>query len=396
MVTALRPVFNGLATFAVLAALSAASPASAQSTAANPAPSPASAPAPAGVFTVAAVPVDATAASAIAAREAARIDGQRRAFTILLNRLTLASDHSRLPRVSDAKLTDMVRDFEVANERSSAVRYLADYTFRFRPDDVRQMLRNAGIPFAETMSKPVTVLPVLRQTSGAVLWDDPNPWREAWADRKIQGGLVPLVLPLGEASDVTAISADQAIAGDPGALNAIAARYGGGDVLIAQATLSDSGQLDTSIRRVSGATVTPVSTAAFRVNPGESQGDMMGRAVAASVSDLEDIWKRQTLLGFGAESVLTANVPISDLGDWLYVRDHLIGVAAISRSDLLALGKSGARLEIHYSGDSSRLQLALAQRDLTLSGSGTSWTLQRRGAAPASLPSSASTPTPTQ
>jgi hypothetical protein len=380
----------------VLAALTAVGPASAQSTAASPAAPPAAAQAPVGVFTVAAVPVDATAASAIAAREAARLDGQRRAFTILLSRLTLSSDRSRLPRVTDAKLTEMVRDFEVANERSSAVRYLADYTFRFRPDDVRQILRNAGIPFAETLSKPVTVIPVLRQPGGVALWDDPNPWREAWAERKAQGGLVPLVLPLGEAADVTAISADQAIAGDPGALDAIAGRYGGGDVLIAQATLGDSGQLETSIRRVSGATVTPVSSAAFRPNPGESQGDLMARAVAASVSDLEDLWKRQTLLGFGSEAVLTAEVPINDLGDWLYVRDHLIGVAGISRSDLIALGKSGARLEIHYSGDPSRLQLALAQRDLTLSGSGTSWTLRRRGAAPASSSPPASTATPTQ
>ena len=41
------------------------------------------------VFTVAAVPVDATAANASAARDAARSDGERRAYTMLLDRLTL-------------------------------------------------------------------------------------------------------------------------------------------------------------------------------------------------------------------------------------------------------------------------------------------------------------------
>src|SRR5262245_15231808 len=64
-----------------------------------------------GVFTVATVPVDATAASAMAARDAARIDGQRRAFGILMARLTLAADRGRVPRVSDTALTDLVRDF---------------------------------------------------------------------------------------------------------------------------------------------------------------------------------------------------------------------------------------------------------------------------------------------
>jgi hypothetical protein len=386
MVTPMRRVSKSLPILFALVVLSAANPAPAQSTAAVP--SSGAVQSPTDIFTVASVPVDATAASAIAAREAARTDGQRRAFAILLGRLTLAADHARLPRVPDAKLTDMVRDFEVANERSSAVRYLADYTFRFRPEEVRQLLRGAGIPFAETVSKPVTVLPVLRQGGSAVLWDDPNPWREAWADRKGQGGLVPLVVPLGEAADVTAVSPDQAVAGDPDALAAIAARYGGGDVLIAQATFGDGAQLDIAVRRVSGAIVTPISTATFRPNPDESQADMMARAVTSAVADLEEVWKRQTLLGSGEESVLTADVPIGGLADWLYVRDHLKGVAAISRSDILMLGKSAARLEIHYSGDPARLQLALAQRDLTLSGSGASWTLQRRGAAPASTSTS--------
>ena len=397
MVTPLRRISRSLPLLLALVALGAASPAPAQTPAPAAAPAPVAppAPTPASVFTVAAVPVDATAASASAARDAARADGQRRAFGILLDRLTLAADHPRLPRVPDAKLTDMVRDFEVANERSSAVRYLADYTFRFRPDDVRQLLRGAGIPFSETVSKPVTVLPILHQAGAAsLLWDDPNPWRDAWANRKVQSGLVPLVVPLGDAADVAAIGADQAIAGDPAALAAIAGRYGGGDVLVAEATLGDGGQLQISVRRLSGATVTPISTAAFRPNSEEGPSDVMARAVAATIADLEEAWKRQTLVGYGSENVLTADVPIGALADWLYVRDHLTGVAAITESDLVALSKSAARVELHYAGDPARLQLALAQRDLTLSQSGSSWTLRRRGAAPTPPAPTSTAPTP--
>lgn len=358
----------GLIVLAALAALGAAGVAQAQTST--------------SVFTVADVPVDATAATAIAARELARIDGQRRAFGILLGRLTLAADLGRLPRLPDAKLTDIVRDFEVANERSSAVRYLADYTFRFRPEPVRRLLHDAGIPFAETVSKPVTVLPVLIRGDSRLLWDDPNPWREAWANRKASGGLVPLAVPLGEAADVAAIGPEQAIAADPDALAAISAHYGGGDVLIAQATMSDAGQLETVVRRVSGGTATQISSAAYRPNPGESEADMLARAVTASDAALEEAWKHEMLLGFGTEGVLTAEVPIGEITDWLFVRDRLTGVAAVKRSDLVEIGKRAARVEIHYAGDPKRLQLALAQRDLVLSGAGTSWTLQRRGAAP--------------
>jgi hypothetical protein len=333
----------------------------------------------AGVFTVANVAVDATAASAIAAREAARLDGQRRAFGLLMARLTLAADRGRIPKPPDSRLTDMVRDFEVANERSSAVRYLADYTFRFRPEDVRRLLGDAGIPYSETPSKPVIVLPVLHRDGSSNLWDDPNPWRDAWANFKGQAGLVPLVVPLDEAADVAAIGPGQAVAGDPDALAAIAGRYGGSDLLIAEATIGDGGQLDAVVRRVAGGAPTPISAASYRPNPGEDAGAVRARAVAASDGDLEAAWKQQTLLSFGSEAALTADVALGSLGDWLFIRDHLVGVAAIRHADILSLGKQAARVEIHYTGDPARLQLALAQRDLALTGSGASWTLQRRG-----------------
>src|SRR5215469_13386824 len=129
------------------------------------------APAPSSVYTVANVPVDATAASADAARDAARLQGEHQAYAILLVRLTRASDASRLPPANDSTLNDLIQGFEVANERHSTVRYLADYTFHFRPNAVRQLLRSAGVPFAETPSKPVVVLPVLDNGTATALWE---------------------------------------------------------------------------------------------------------------------------------------------------------------------------------------------------------------------------------
>ena len=336
------------------------------------------------VFTIANVHVDATAASAVAAREAARIEGQRRAFGQLVERLTVAADRTRVPRQSDTRLTELVRDLEVANEKSSAVRYIADYTFRFRADEIRRLFADNRIPYAETVSKPVVVVAVLRRDGGALLWDDPNPWRDAWANLKGATGLVPLALPLGEAADVSAIGTEDALAAKPEALAAISQRYGGGDVLLALATLAaDSGQLDTVVRRYSGADATPIAAASFRPNPGEDAAALMARAAAAGDAELEEAWKRQVLVAVGSEAVLTADVPLASLADWLFVRNGLAGVPAVKRSDVLELGKRAARIEIHYSGDPAHLQLLLAQRDLTLATTGTGWTLQRRGAAPA-------------
>jgi hypothetical protein len=323
------------------------------------------------IFTVADIPVDATANSALAAREAARIDGQRRAFGVLIERLTLAADRGRVPRLSDQQLTELVRDFEVANERSSAVRYLAAYTFRFRADDVRRLLRDAGVPFAETVSKPVVVLAVLRQGESALLWDDPNPWRSAWADRQGAAGLVPFIVPLGDAADVAAIGAEQALAAEPRPLAAIAGHYDGNDVLIATATQVSSGELRTTLRRVSAGGTSEIAGATFQKNPGESEADFTGRAVTASAAAVQEAWRRGNVLDAGKEEVLTADVPLAGIGP------------AVKRSDLVTLGKQAARVEIHYLGDPTRLRTALEQRDLVLGGSDGTWSLRPR---PGSIP----------
>src|SRR5262245_57089332 len=60
------------------------------------------------------VKVDATADNAAAAREAARIDGQRRALAAVIEHLS-ASAEAKPPKLDDKTITDMVDSFEVAN-----------------------------------------------------------------------------------------------------------------------------------------------------------------------------------------------------------------------------------------------------------------------------------------
>src|SRR3546814_5337389 len=91
------------------------------------------------------------------------------------------------------------------------VRYLADLTFRFNPDQVRSLLRGAGVPFAETRSKPVVVLPVFGDSAaGPTLWTGTNPWRDVWAQRRGDDGLVPLTVPLGDLGDLAAVEIGRA------------------------------------------------------------------------------------------------------------------------------------------------------------------------------------------
>jgi len=340
------------------------------------------------------VKVDATADSAAAARELARIDGQRRALGLVVDRLSGSSDNPKLAKLDDKAITDMVESFEVANERMSAVRYIADYTFHFRSSKLRRLVRVAETPPAEgggkptlpegsgkptvseSSSKPMVVLPVYKDSTTTALWDDPNPWREAWAQRSGDAGAVRVTVPLGDASDLAAIDAGRAESGRSDALAAIAQRNGGDDAIVALATARRQGDklagLDLSVKWYRSGRLSDTQANSVDALPGESEGDLLRRAADAVAAGIAGGARKNP----GQQAILAASVPISSLSDWVMVRDRLASAAAVRRVDLLSLSRQEAKIQIRYVGSAEQLKSSLAEVDLGLGGTDPMWQLQ--------------------
>ena len=327
------------------------------------------------------VKVDATADNAAAARTLARHDGQQRALMEVIEHLTGSTDQTKLPKLDDKAITNMVNSFEVANEKMSAVRYLADYTFHFRPAKVRQLLRNAGITFSSSPGKPVVVVPVFQDGEKNVLWDDPNPWREAWTQLPAVSGPTPLSVPLGGLADVNAIDAAQARSGDTQALTAIAQGNDADEALVAAATAQRQGDqlsgLNVSLKRYRLGQLTNSQTTSIPINPGESESDFMNRAVAAVADDIEHGIPPTS----NKEASLDVVVPIASLGDWVAMRQRLAAVPGIHKVDLLSLSRQQAKIEIKYTGSPDQLKSSLAEADLDLGGADPDWRLSPAAAA---------------
>jgi hypothetical protein len=346
------------------------------------------------------VRVDATADTAAAARDLARIDGQRKALAAVIDHLSGSPDPpAKLPKLDDKAITDMVESFEVANERMSAFRYIADYTFHFRPSKVRRLVHvvdNAAAetgnkpaseagskpPVSESVPKPIVVLPVYQDGGRIVLWDDPNPWREAWGQRSTEpSGAVRLTIPLGDAGDLTAVDADRATEGKPEALTAITQRNGGSETIVALATAKRDGDqisgLELSIKRYRSGRLADTQSTTLEAHSGESEGDFLKRVADAVASEI--VAKRNASLRTDQQATLSAAVQISSLGDWIQVRDRLASVPTVRKVDLLSLTRQEARIQLRSVGSPDQLRSSLAEVDLDLGGGDPVWRLQRSG-----------------
>ncbi len=356
----------------------------------------------ADVFTVEGVPLDATAATAARARDQALPAGQVAAFGRLMDRLVLSADRARVPALGYEAVSELVRDLELADERTSAVRYLARLTVRFRADAVRNFLRERGLIFAETRSKPLLVLPVLETAGALALWDDPNPWRAAWKQVPPSDGLVPLVLPEGDLQDVAAIGAEQAVRGDDRPLQAVARRYGAADVLTARAAMrfpesqvAEGGTgpwLQVTLTRFGTVQLEQTRVESFFPEEGEGMDALLARAAVSVARQIEEGWKRNNRLRFDIGDELAVEVPLRSLDEWLEIRSRLESIAFVRRSDLVVLTRRAAVLRLNFIGDEEQLRLALAQNDLTLEPGATAWVLRmragggRNGNSPAGTP----------
>jgi len=334
------------------------------------------------IFTVSGVHVDERAETAAAARERALEIGQRKAFEEVVARLTLPEDRAGLAMPDTSTIINMVRDFGVSNEKTSSVRYIADMTVRFKDDELRRFLRFRDISFAELQSKPVMIVPVYRSNNFVNLWDDPNPWRDVWARNIATSGLVPIKAPIGDLTDISTVSAEQAESGSMERLSQLAKRYGADVAVVASAEVSgpEGGEtVDVSVTRYEPNGAPQIFGVQEKTQAGETLDETLVRAAKAVQDQLADGWKRANLINYSTGGNLMVFIPITGLGDWAGIEDKLIGLPVVRNARVIAMSKREVQLSIEYVGSTNQLQTALNQQNLSLSRMGELWFIQPSG-----------------
>ena len=286
-----------------------------------------------------------------------------------------------MPRLDAAAIAPLVQSFEVDGEKTSRVRYLARLTFRFDRTALRRFLRASGVLFAVARSRPVLVLPVLRRAGTYLLWDRPNPWREAWAGLPRAGELVPLVSPAGDLQDLRDISARQAVAGESARLRAIAKRYGAASVAVLVASERRAGGSPAALR-VSVTTYGAQGgdrtlTENHAVDPAATEDEWYRAAAARTARRIQEAWKSENLLLFDREGQIDAAVPVSGLDEWVAISRALADTPSSDGTRVLSLSRGAVDVRLRYFGDIAGFRAALRLNDLELNRGAGGWVLRR-------------------
>ncbi|SVE31549.1 uncharacterized protein METZ01_LOCUS484403, partial [marine metagenome] len=210
------------------------------------------------------------------------------------------------------------------------------------------------------------------------LWEDPNPWRDAWRNFEGKKGLIDLIVPIGELSDLAAIHVEQALEGNRDALRYFASSYGAEGALVAVAKLDSvigsPTALNVTIQEYASF-VSALRVERFIATDNQDVESLLSNAVSQMVDWLENDWKYENLLAFDEKHILIVKIPVGGLKHWLQVSAELARLAVIRELNILSLAPTQVFAQLHYLGSIDRLVGFLGQRGIDLTFGDGHWTI---------------------
>ena len=317
------------------------------------------------LYTVSGVRVDATGASSTEALNAAIAQGRAKAWQTLYRRLTRQVDWPRQPALDATELVRLGRGYNIANERRSTTRYVADVTYLFNPASVARTLRAAQIAFSQVQAKRILLIPMSPTVSHGA-------WAQALTAPAFKESAVPFTLLAAEDDAALAsLNFDAATWND---VSAVAAKNRVTEVGLAQ-VVSANGKLTVNIRRL-GLGEQPSKVSAD-VPLLQNASATYPAAAQAAVRTIEEMWKTRSAIDFSQRGRLTADVRIASLEQWGEIQSTLGSVSNVTGFTVTAMDMNYARINLNYLGGIDQTREALAGAGLSLTNRGGQWMLAK-------------------
>lgn len=317
------------------------------------------------LYTVSGVHVDATGASSTEALNAAIAQGRAKAWQTLYRRLTRQADWPRQPALDATELVRLARGYNIANERRSTTRYVADVTYMFNPASVARTLRAAQIAFSQTQAKRILVIPMSPSVGHGA-------WAQALTAPTFRETTVPFTLLAAEDdAGLASLNFDAATWND---VSAVASKNRVTEVGLVQ-VVGANGKLTVNVRRL-GPGEQPVKTS-VDVPMLQSATATYPAAAQAAVHAIEEMWKTRSVIDFSQRGRLTADVRIDSLEQWGEIQSSLSSVSNVTGFTVTAMTMNYARINLNYLGGIEQTREALAGAGLSLTNRGGQWVLAR-------------------
>lgn len=332
------------------------------------------------------VAVDVTGESKDDAKEQGIKQAQQEAMMSLLMKLNPEQARLIYKHLDPARLPAMVQKIEPLEEHRIGNRYWAKLRVYFYDQAVDQLMALAlrtedakGVP----LRRATIILPLYQESGQTQLWEEKNPWKQAWVNASFEVGRGNLIVPYGDVTDSSNVSAFSIQGIKRKEIHPLLLRYGAGAAVIVRANYrpDEAKTIRVTVRRL-GVTKDELSDQTYQGDITESKEALFAR-VARDISNqllerqAEDLAVQERATDGG--KAIDVTTPIRTLKDWTTLRDRLQAISSVQRIEPVRMDAREVKYRIitKITPDALALQLQNLKIRVTKaqSNTGMPWTI---------------------
>ncbi len=305
------------------------------------------------------ISVDVTDVSAAAAQQRAMSEANRAAIGAVAKRITNSEGVAKLSAMTDEQLINFIKEVSVKDEKSSAVRYMANLRVVLNEDILKEYMKERNIPVMRQLNSRILIIPVFREFSSDVpmLWEGNNIWKQAWDEKNVVSSTINLIPIMASGANYALIDGRKALAMDGEALNK----------LITVNNVDDVYVLDAMYDGIEGLVVKAVSfsgdTRTIRINGDRNSGiELFNKAVEKVSKEIENRILQKTIDEASIENIIVVLYEYSSLQDWVATEKELNNVNQVNNIEIQAQGVGKVQFKLTYIGSLEKLLQQLRER----------------------------------
>ena len=237
----------------------------------------------------------------------------------------------------------VIKGYSIENEKFSKNKYSALITVNFNKTEISKLLNEENIKFSLLKGSKILIIPLLQVEDRYILWDDPNPWFEAWMRRPLDANLTEFILPTGDIEDLITLSAEDAEALIYYKIKNITNKYNAKKTIILFLKIKkNSNEFSYDLKAVDGLNRKEINLKDFFMEK-QINFDKTLQSLANSFSNFyDDIWVKNNINELEAsKSNLDIEIQFTNLKQWIKIKKILTSNKRVS--EFLIYGLSNRR-----------------------------------------------------
>ena len=249
--------------------------------------------------------------------------------------------------IQSIDVSSLVTSYSIENEKFNKERYSALITVNYDIEKIDMLLRKKKLKYFAGNGPKILVLPLMSFNDQLILWDDPNPWFEAWIERPIDGNLTEFIIPEGDVNDLITISAEDTRELNFSKIRNIALKYNVKKVMVPFLTIvKKDKKYYLSLRCFDGLSKEILNIEITKETNESNFAIALFETLNSFTSFYDDYWVADNIKKIESQVLVEVNIMYDSFRDWTYIKKTINNSKNVKSFKVLSLSTNESFSEI--------------------------------------------------